>query len=198
MLMNTDQLTIDIYSELTKQSTILEALQNAAPHWSSYLPSLVGLASIFVALILGMKSMSVSKRQLDLADDQIQASNKLLEKELKTTVIATGRREWIENLRTQSSEYLALCEELKQLYITRKIKDTDRSAVISNITKAQTYIQLMLNPNEDAVKVVVKHMKNIVKIIRGIHKNDEELNEATGGILLSQQMIRDNISRNYS
>ncbi|WP_417835522.1 hypothetical protein [Thalassospira tepidiphila] len=173
--MDAVQLLAEISTELAIQREMLEQLADTPPHWSSYLPSFVSIASVAVAFVLGIKSMDASKRQLDLAQEQLRASNQLLEKELRATIIASGRREWIENLRKESSSYLGHIETLKTCFDQKSYKNGEHRKIISTITKSQLYIELMLNDKESDSISTIDSMHNIIKIMRdGPNKNTED------------------------
>jgi hypothetical protein len=139
-----------------KLGDILIALQNQQSFETKWLPSIVGILSLIVALIVAWMPSLSAKHQIksakDIADKQLDSNKEIITLQLKAALISQSRKEWIENLRQSIAEVVSISNKIhKNVIVIKTLKENPLSEVSDDfdmIWKKATYIELLLNQQE--------------------------------------------------
>jgi hypothetical protein len=151
------QALISLESNVKQLTDSLNAQQSCVFKW---LPGIVGILSSVAALIVGWINFKASKRQQetsrDLAREQIQATKEITLSQINANFVAVARKEWIEKLRVSISRLLVMTTSI--MYQELEMKSSIKQEVLDVYLEKQTYIELMLNPDEEEHNNLIEFM----------------------------------------
>ncbi len=159
--MTVDEKLSQIAIKLSDQANLLEAIRDAPAQLSDWLPFFASIASVTVAAFMIRYSRISAKEQLE-------SSERLLEKQLKANVVAMSRREWMNALRREISDHLSNAKETMHAITSSDIDTINKTS--HKAVRCHTYIQLLLDPDKDKHTDLLKALDVLTDEIRGIIK----------------------------
>lgn len=161
---------------LAKVGGKIEIISNDEPI-DRYLPwvsaLLVGLASVFVSWLIGVRQAKVAKEQVQtsigIAREQLEQANSMTLQTLKANIVSANRQNWINELRDLSAKYISgagaiVTECIQQERATGKIVITENvQEIFRDMNYCKAKIELMLNYNEPICLEIAKNLHDMTR-----------------------------------
>ncbi len=125
---------------------LTDVIKNQQSLFENLIPVLTNVVALIVAGLTFWSSKYQQKTSRDIATQQIQATQTITIAQINANLVAASRKEWIEKLRMSISRLLALTTAIMHQELIKE-KSVEQE-VLDEFVEKQTYIELMLNPNE--------------------------------------------------
>lgn len=139
-----------LLEQLKQLTVVLQEQQSFSSKWLPHLASVValiiGLLSFISARDQIKTSRETTKAQIKsaeaIAKSQLENAKEITISQIKANLIATSRKEWIENLRKNVAELFALANKI------HSTKTSIESEAFDKMWHLSSYIDLLLNSTE--------------------------------------------------
>ena len=142
-------------------------------------PFLLLLPFVTIAIVIGSTVITLYSIKTNAAVakqnfiETIKAQRQISEREIKTKVLADNRQKWINELRTDLSEFCAALHHLTShvSIVADQPVQTDMAVFTSKVQQKIAKIQLMINPNEPDHSELIELLKKAMSASVGEEKD---------------------------
>jgi hypothetical protein len=182
---DTAQVLISMAADLKRLQAEVSASRPSL--FLSWAPAAVGIVTTVVALIVGLLTRATAMQQIEttrtiatdqmaasrgLANAQIESTKTIALNQMKADLIVASRKEWIESLRTRITTVFAIANKIHADQIDRA---RTPDAIWREFWETKTYVELLLNPNEQLHAEMVLAMAEFVSVCSNPRAEDVEM-----------------------
>lgn len=167
-------------------------------NWYMILLPITTIIIVIIGFLMTRKQLEEkTKESINSFDKTIEKQTELSKNEIKLEVLSKNRQNWINSLRDELSKFMGTIKTIDNKHRMMSSK-ADASEInsfkdeINNLGVLKYKIYLLLNPEEDDNKILLKKIEEIILMAYQKEQPDEKLDEM---IIISQKILKEEWKR---